>query len=60
MLVENFRVDSPDVQYSSDHITSEYKYANTEVTRTQEGKWSVKPTQTKYTFKTTTKVPKLG
>ena len=60
MLVENFRVDSPDVEYGPDHITSAYNYANTEVTRTQEGKWSVKPTQTKYTFKTNTKVPKLG
>lgn len=60
MLVENFRVDSPDVQYGPDHITSAYNYANTEVTRTTDGKWSVKPTQTKYTFKTATKVPKLG
>lgn len=60
MLVENFKVESPNVQYAEDSITANYTYSSTEVERTEEGKWVVKPQTTEYTFKTDTRVPKLG
>ena len=60
MLVEQFKVESPNVHYGEDSITSTYTYHNTEVERTEEGQWKVKPQATEYTFKTDTRVPKLG
>jgi hypothetical protein len=60
MLVEQFKVESPNVQYGDDSITSTYTYTHTEVERTDEGKWKVAPKATEYTFKTDTRVPKLG
>jgi myo-inositol-1-phosphate synthase len=60
MLVEQFKVESPNVQYADDSITSTYTYTHTEVERTDEGKWKVAPKATEYTFKTDTRVPKLG
>lgn len=60
MLVERFQVDSPDVEYGADHIKSQYNYASTSVDRSTAGKWVVKPTQSKYEFQTSTKLPKLG
>ena len=59
-LVEQVKVESPNVQYGEDSITSTYTYHNTEVERTEEGQWKVKPQATEYTFKTDTRVPKLG
>ncbi len=60
MLVDKFQVDSPDVEYGADHIASQYNYANTKVDRDANGKWIVKPIQSKYEFRTSTKLPKLG
>lgn len=60
MLVEKFQVDSPDVAYGTDHIKSQYSYASTSVDRDAAGKWVIKPTQSKYEFQTSTKLPKLG
>ncbi|KAL4426816.1 hypothetical protein ABPG77_006602 [Micractinium sp. CCAP 211/92] len=60
MLAESFRVDSPNVQYGEDAITSSYTYQHTSVERTDAGQWVVKPQSTEYTFKTDTRVPKLG
>lgn len=60
MLVEQFKVESPNVQYEEDSITSTYSYQHTEVERTEDGKWKVAPRTTEYTFKTDTRVPKLG
>lgn len=60
MLVESFKVESPNVQYGADSVTSTYTYQHTEVERTPEGQWVVKPQATEYTFKTDTRVPKLG
>ena len=60
MLAESFRVDSPTVQYGEDAITSSYTYQHTAVERTDAGQWVVKPQSTEYTFKTDTRVPKLG
>lgn len=59
MLIEDFRVESPQVQYGEDHITSEYKYDGTECDIV-DGRMVLKPIQTTYQFRTQRKVPKLG
>eukprot|EP00897_Mesotaenium_endlicherianum_P004104 jgi/Mesen1/3721/ME000202S02811 len=63
MLIDNFRVDSPNVVYTEDFIQSKYEYQSTELTNVlKDGKfeWIAKPTSTSYDFKTDRKVPKLG
>jgi myo-inositol-1-phosphate synthase len=60
MLVENFKVDSPNVTYDTDSVTAKYDYHTTELTPGANDTWSVKPVVKEYTFKTKTKVPKLG
>jgi len=58
-LVQNFKVNSANVQYGKDEIVSEYVYSRNEIT--QEGNATVvKPSSYKYSFKTNTKVPKMG
>jgi len=59
MLVNRFRVSSPHVKYEGDTITTDYVYRNTE-TRVVNGEVVVIPKETKYTFRTNTKVPKTG
>lgn len=59
MLADKFKVQSPNVRYTDKHIVSEYTYRNTEV-RVQNGDVTVVPKETEYTFKTETKVPRLG
>jgi len=57
--VDTFEVDSPNVTYDDDFITSKYVYETTSVSL--EGKkWKVKPKQVKYEFKTDKRVPKFG
>jgi myo-inositol-1-phosphate synthase len=60
MLVEAFKVDSPNVHYGEHNIASTYRYQHTEVDCTADGKWVVTPKNTTYEFDTDTKVPKLG
>ncbi len=60
MLVENFEVQSPNVVYSDESITSTYEYASTQLDRATDGKWVVKPTKSTYQFRVDRKVPKLG
>lgn len=65
MFVENFRVESPRVQYSDGEIQSEYRYDTTEVVPPGNGGaagagWVVRPKSVTYNFKTSTNVPKLG
>ncbi len=61
MLLENFKVESPNVVYSESDITARYEYQSTSVERGADGKsWTVKPTTTTYEFKTDRRVPKLG
>jgi myo-inositol-1-phosphate synthase len=60
MLVEKFKVESPNVHYEEDAIVSSYDYQSTSVERSSDGKWTVKPTTSRYEFRTETKVPKLG
>ena len=59
MLLENFKVDSPNVTYDATHITANYQYDTTQIE--QKGNtWNVVPKTIKYQFKTKTKVPKMG
>jgi myo-inositol-1-phosphate synthase len=58
-LPTSFRVNSPKVQYTNDHIVSDYTYKSTK-TSFENGELVVEPVETNYTFKTERKVPKLG
>lgn len=60
MLLDKFEVSSPNVQYSEDFITSQYKYDTTKLERNEEGSWVVSPVSTQYEFRVNRKVPKLG
>ncbi|KAL9229723.1 hypothetical protein vseg_005159 [Gypsophila vaccaria] len=64
MFIENFKVESPNVEYREGEIKSVYKYETTElVHENRKGsgyQWIVKPKSVKYEFKTDTRVPKLG
>jgi myo-inositol-1-phosphate synthase len=60
MLIEDFTVSSPIVEYTEEHITSTYSYDSTKLTRTDKGSWVVTPTTTQYQFRVDRRVPKLG
>ncbi|WIA39450.1 hypothetical protein OEZ86_005550 [Tetradesmus obliquus] len=60
MLVENFVVQSPNVTYSEESITSTYNYESTKLSRDEKGQWIVTPTSTEYQFRVDRRVPKLG
>lgn len=60
MLVDDFVVQSPNVLYTDDHITSTYNYDSTKLSRTEKGSWIVTPTTTQYQFRVDRRVPKLG
>ncbi|KAI8372368.1 hypothetical protein EDC96DRAFT_477432 [Choanephora cucurbitarum] len=55
-----FKVNSPNVQYTDEHIISKYVYQNTLVTRQPDGTLIAEPTETVYEFKTERTVPKVG
>ncbi|CAL5221198.1 g3346 [Coccomyxa viridis] len=60
MLIENFKVNSPNVAYDNDAINTKYRYESTDLLHGHDGKWTVTPTSTEYQFRTSTQVPKLG
>ena len=60
MLVDEFTVNSPNVVYTEDTITTTYDYKSTELRQDAQGKWIVEPTSTQYEFQVDRKVPKLG
>lgn len=63
MLVDSFKVASPNVVYGEDFIASKYKYETTELDcAVRDGKfdWTVKPVAKEYEFRTQCKIPKLG
>ena len=60
MLVDTFRVDSPDVEYSDEYITSNYQYSTTDVSRDEGGGFVCKPLKHEVQFRVERKVPKLG
>jgi myo-inositol-1-phosphate synthase len=60
MLIDSFKVTSPNVTYGEKEIISHYDYDSTELTPGQDGTWTVRPTTERYSFRTNTQVPKLG
>lgn len=58
-LQNGFRVQSPNVKYTDDSITSKYTYRTTEV-EVNDGKFVAVPRETMYDFKTESKVGKVG
>jgi myo-inositol-1-phosphate synthase len=60
VLAETFQVESPNVVYDEQHITSTYEYASTQLERAADGKWLVRPSKETYQFRTDRRVPKLG
>ena len=55
----SFKVNSPHVKYTEDTITSDYTY-RTVKTKYEDGEIVCEPLETKYTFRTERKLPKLG
>ena len=55
-----FRVNSPNVQYTSDRIVSRFMYEDTSCEVTPSGEVVVTPSTTQYTFTTSTAVPRMG
>jgi len=61
MLANKFKVSSPNVRYEEEAIVTDYLYRSTEARYNQAtGEATVIPKETKFTFKTNTKVPKTG
>jgi myo-inositol-1-phosphate synthase len=56
---QSFTVNSPNVQYTNDQITSKYVYHTTSVTKSANG-FVATPKQTSYDFKVDRKVGKVG
>jgi myo-inositol-1-phosphate synthase len=55
-----FTVESPNVQYSAEHIKSKYVYRQTAVTKSAKGNYVATPKETVYDFKVDRKVGKVG
>lgn len=60
MLLESFKVVSPNVQYTEDTIQSTYRYDSTRISRNEKGEFLVEPTSSTYEFAVNRHVPKLG
>lgn len=62
--IASIKVDSPNVQYDQDSITSQYSYRDTHVNVVQKAdgttEYQAKPVTSEYSFKTARKVPKTG
>ena len=58
--METFKVQSPNVRYTTDFIESKYTYETTQVQHGSKGLYTVRPIETLYTFRTKRQVPKLG
>lgn len=59
VLVDSFKVNSPSVKYEQNQIVSDYTYRTTKATVNND-QVTITPTETKYVFKTDTRVPKMG
>lgn len=60
MLVDDFKIEGPNVKFGTDEIASTYDYQTSSIERSAEGKWTVRPKKTTVEFNTDTRVPKLG
>ncbi|KAL2914789.1 Myo-inositol-1-phosphate synthase [Polyrhizophydium stewartii] len=54
------QVNSPNVQYTPEHILSNYVYRDAQVSTNADGSLTVVPTEKNYQFKVDRKLPKLG
>jgi len=59
-LTSNFVVNAPHVRYGKDVIESDYVYRTTTAKIQPDGSAVLTPSETQYTFKVSTKVPKMG
>ncbi|KAI8381435.1 uncharacterized protein BYT42DRAFT_566508 [Radiomyces spectabilis] len=55
-----FKVNAPNVQYTDEHILSEYTYNNTVINKQADGSMVVEPVNQVYHFKTERAVPRVG
>jgi len=55
-----FKVQSPNVCYTTDYIESKYTYETTKVEYNSKGTYTVRPVETLYTFRTERHVPRVG
>jgi hypothetical protein len=60
MLLQSFTVDSPNVTYSDDCVTSSYEYDTTELECGPGLNFTVRPVSHKIEFQTSRRVPKVG
>eukprot|EP01100_Stratorugosa_tubuloviscum_P009045 TRINITY_DN378_c2_g3_i1.p1 TRINITY_DN378_c2_g3~~TRINITY_DN378_c2_g3_i1.p1 ORF type:complete len:533 (-),score=267.63 TRINITY_DN378_c2_g3_i1:118-1716(-) len=60
MMVNNIRVNSPNVEYNEREITANYEYRTTDVSVDNNGQATIVPRTVNFTFKTDTRVPKVG
>lgn len=60
MLLQTFSVDSPNVTYTEDSITSSYEYDTTEVECGPALNFTIRPVSHKVEFQTARRVPKVG
>ncbi|KAN0000939.1 hypothetical protein ACTFIZ_001390 [Dictyostelium cf. discoideum] len=58
-MFESFKVNSPNVKYTDEHIISDYTYQTTKVQNVN-GELIIEPVDQKYIFKTERKVPRMG
>ncbi|XP_072045037.1 inositol-3-phosphate synthase 1-A-like [Amphiura filiformis] len=56
----DFTVDSPNVQYTREHIQSNYTYQTSRVEEPKPGKYKVTPVDVKVNFRTQRRKPRLG
>ena len=57
---KEFEVNSPNLTYSEDFITSKYSYERSVCNKNADGSFSVEPKTETYTFRTRRKVPRCG
>lgn len=60
MLIDNYKIASPNVSDTEEAVTATYNYESTDVEQAKDGSWVVTPTSTQYEFKTRKQLPKLG
>ena len=60
MLIDKFKVSSPNVRYTEDYIESSYVYQDSRLYRNAENVWMVEPIDSTFKFRTQRKIPKLG
>lgn len=61
MFCKNFKVKSPNVEYTDSHIKSKYEYGTTKMSKgPNASEWVVEPVKEIFEFTLDRKVPKFG